>query len=378
VKIYTSKNVYEAALERIEYLYREFPNVVVSVSGGKDSTVVLHLCIEVARKLGKLPVVARFLDQEAEWRQTVEYMRQIQAMPEVDLRWYQIEFKIFNATSHTDDFLYCWRDGDEWIRPKEPDAIKENVYGLDRFHDFLEKCLDFEYPDEPACAISGVRCAESPQRAKGLTSYSTYKHITYGHKDNPKKGHYTFYPIYDWEFSDVWHYIAVNGFPYNKVYDLMYRNGVAPSRMRVSNLTHEVAVNSLKDVQDIDRDTWNDVASRLASANSIKHLKGDALECPDELPFMFDSWPEYRDYLLENLVQDPAARAKMVKKFQQCDEKLVGTVHEESLYRAEIKTIIRNDHFFTGIGNFMTQYNKIRETHKRMRRKEATQYGQNE
>ena len=191
MKIYQSKNVYEAALERIEWLYREFPNVIVSVSGGKDSTVILHLCIEAAQKLGRLPVIARFLDQEAEWRDTIEYMRQIQDMPEVDLRWYQIEFKIFNATSHSQDWLYCWRKGDKWIRPKEPDAIKENVYGLDRFHDFLEKQLDFDYPNEPACAISGVRCSESPQRAKGLTNFATYKHITWGHKDNHRLNHYT-------------------------------------------------------------------------------------------------------------------------------------------------------------------------------------------
>ena len=367
MKIYQSKSVYEAALERIEWLYREFPNVVVSVSGGKDSTVILHLCIEVARKLGRLPVIARFLDQEAEWRDTIAYMRQIQAMPEVDLQWYQIEFKIFNATSHSQDWLYCWRKGDNWIRPKEPDAIKENIYGLDRFHDFLEKQLDFDYPNEPACAISGVRCSESPQRAKGLTNFATYKHITWGHKDNPKLNHYTFYPIYDWETSDIWRYIAENDVPYNRVYDLMHRHGMPPKDMRVSNLTHEVAISSLKFVQDIDRDTWEDVVTRLESANSIKHLKERALDCPKELPFMFSSWKEYRDFLLENLVVDPVAREKMERRFKLCDEKHVGTEHEIGLYMAEITTIIRNDHFFTGLQNFMSQYNKIGNTKQRMR-----------
>lgn len=371
MKIYQAKNVYEAALERIEYLYREFPNVVVSVSGGKDSTVVLHLCLEVARKLGKLPVTARFLDQEAEWRQTIEYMRYIHSMPEVNLRWYQIEFRIFNATSHADEWLYCWRKGDKWMRDKEPGAITENVYGLDRFHDFLEHCLDFEYPDEPACAIAGVRAAESPQRAKGITSSPTYKNITYGHKDNERMKHYSFYPIYDWEFSDVWHYICTNNIKYNKVYDLMYRNGVVKRNMRVSNLTHEVAINSLKDVQDIDRDTWDDVVERLDSANSLKHMKSNAINCPTELPFMFKSWKEYRDFLLNGLVADGDIRQKMAHRFALCDEKLIGTEHEKSLYMAEVTTIIRNDYFFTGLSNFMTQYNKIGNTKKRMHEKEA-------
>ena len=365
MKIYQKKNVYEAALERIEFLYQEFPNVVVSFSGGKDSTVILHLCIEVARKLNRLPIIARFLDQEAEWRQTIEYMRLVQAMPEVNLKWYQIEFKIFNATSHTDDFLYCWKEGDEWIRPKEPDAIKENTYGLDRFHDFLEKQLDFEYPDEPACAISGVRAAESPQRLKGLTCSHTYKGITWGARDNAKLDHYTFYPIYDWEASDVWHYIAKNKLPYNKVYDLMHRHGTPVKNMRVSNLTHEVAVVQLKDLQDIDRDTWNDVVGRLESANAIKHLQSGALNCPKELPFMFDSWVEYRDFLLEGLISDPVVKKKMAHKFRLCDEKLVGTPQELALYNMQITTIIRNDHFFTGLNNFMSRYDMIGITKKR-------------
>jgi predicted phosphoadenosine phosphosulfate sulfurtransferase len=41
--VYLPKTVLEAAKERIRYLFDEFPVVVASVSGGKDSTVVLEL-----------------------------------------------------------------------------------------------------------------------------------------------------------------------------------------------------------------------------------------------------------------------------------------------------------------------------------------------
>ena len=367
MKIYQSANVYEAAISRIEWIYNEFPNVVVAVSGGKDSTVILHLSIEVARRLGRLPVKAFFLDQEAEWRQTVEYMRVIQAMPEVALEWYQIQFDIFNATSHSDDMLHCWREGDEWIRDKEPRAIKDNTFGVNRFHDFMDKYLDVVYPGTPACKIGGVRVDESPQRALGLTVVPTYKHITWGRADNSRQQHYALYPIYDWMISDIWHYIAINNIPYNRVYDLMFQKGVQPRRMRVSNLTHEVAVAVLKDVQDIDGETWDEVVARLESANSIKHLDKAALACPRELPPMFASWMEYRDYLLKNLISNDHDREKIAHRFTLCDGKLVGSRHETALYQAEITTIIRNDHYFTGLESFMSSYNKIDNVRARQR-----------
>ena len=50
-KEYLEKNVWEKALERIEYLYNSFDKVVVSFSGGKDSTAVLNATLEVAKKL---------------------------------------------------------------------------------------------------------------------------------------------------------------------------------------------------------------------------------------------------------------------------------------------------------------------------------------
>ena len=44
------QNVYDAALDRINYLYDRFDNIIVSFSGGKDSTALLNITLEVARK----------------------------------------------------------------------------------------------------------------------------------------------------------------------------------------------------------------------------------------------------------------------------------------------------------------------------------------
>ena len=43
MKMYLNKTVFDAAKERISWLFDNFENVIVGVSGGKDSTVVLNL-----------------------------------------------------------------------------------------------------------------------------------------------------------------------------------------------------------------------------------------------------------------------------------------------------------------------------------------------
>lgn len=49
----TNRSVFEAALDRIRYCYDNFDEVIVNVSGGKDSTICLELAIMVAREKGK-------------------------------------------------------------------------------------------------------------------------------------------------------------------------------------------------------------------------------------------------------------------------------------------------------------------------------------
>jgi hypothetical protein len=50
-------NVFDAALDRIRWLFDEFDNqVMVCNSGGKDSTVVLELALMVAKERACLPL----------------------------------------------------------------------------------------------------------------------------------------------------------------------------------------------------------------------------------------------------------------------------------------------------------------------------------
>src|SRR5262245_8227141 len=99
-KSYIDKDVLTAANERIEYLFKCFDKVSVSFSGGKDSTACLHLTLDIARRLGKLPLRVIFFDEEAIHPPTVEYVQRVSKWPELAFEWYCITIRHRNACSN--------------------------------------------------------------------------------------------------------------------------------------------------------------------------------------------------------------------------------------------------------------------------------------
>lgn len=352
MKVLLPHDVREAAHRRIGWLYDEFEHVLVNTSGGKDSTVILELAVEVATEKGRLPVEAWFIDQEAEWTSTIEIMREYAQRDDVNLRWFQGPLQLFNAASTDDPWLWCWREGDEWLRDKEPDSIHDNPYGTTRMTKLFTAFDKFHHPDEPVARLNGVRCEESPARQMGLTSYMTYKHVTWGSAIDKKRGHYTFSPIYDWTYRDVWKAIHDGGWSYNTHYDLQYQHGIATRNMRVSNLHHETALRSLHYAQEADADLWDRMTKRLSGLNAVKHMKHGFHQPPRDLPPMFEDWREYRDYLAENLIEDPEIRAKFQHQFEQEDGRFLPEIHEK-LWKMHIASLLVNDWHGTKSSSFV-------------------------
>jgi len=352
MRYFLKQNVYEAALERINRLFDEFENVIVNFSGGKDSTVTLNLALQVAEQRGRLPLPVLFVDQEAEWDATIDYVRDVMSDPRITPFWMQIPFRIFNATSHEQQWLHCWNPDDEanWIRPKEPSSFKDNVYGTDRFTGLLDAVITHHFPT-PACQIAGVRCEESPARLQGLTSFATYKDITWGSKTGKKKGYYTFYPLYDWSVYDVWKAIHDNNWSYCRLYDLMYQYGIDLMKMRVSNVHHETAIASLTFLQEVEPDTWNRITERVQGVNAVSRA-WDVYKCPDELPYMFKDWLEYRDHLLNNLITDEESHEKMRKLFEQSDGYFDDSVRA-ALTKCQIAMVLVGDYHGTKLSTFI-------------------------
>jgi predicted phosphoadenosine phosphosulfate sulfurtransferase len=89
MKVYCDKNVLDASRERISMLFDNFETINVSISSGKDSTVLFYLCLQEAIRRNK-KIVAFFLDQEAEYKSSIDIIKICMKHPNVIPAWYQV------------------------------------------------------------------------------------------------------------------------------------------------------------------------------------------------------------------------------------------------------------------------------------------------
>lgn len=344
--------VYEAALERIRWLFDEFDNdIAVASSGGKDSTVIVELASIVNKERGLPPLRVVWLDQECEFQATVDYQRYLAyERDDIDFHWYQIPFRLENATNSHEPFLEVWDESDPsvWVREKEPIAFTKNEYGHDHFY----KLLSDINAHTARAVLTGMRADESLNRRIAVTSTVKYKWVTWATKfdgsTRDQWARYRFHPIYDWSTTDIWKAIHDHGWRYNAHYDAMYQHGVPTHQMRVSNYHHETAIWALSYLQEVEPETWEKATKRLPGINTYGHLGRD--QYVKELPYMFSSWDEYALHLIENLITDEDGREKFLR--QRAVLAKQDYVPEAERGRALVNSIITGDRWGTLVHNF--------------------------
>lgn len=332
-KVYINKNVLEVAKERYKIIFDKFENVFVSVSAGKDSTVLYHLALEEAKKRDR-KINVFFLDQEAEYRSTIELMRKMMDDPHVIPHWFQVPLYMTNSTSYEEDMLYAWGPGEDWMRDREEMSIKEieDDYPK-RFYKFFE-WFEGKQPDNTAFLV-GLRADESLNRFRAVSKNPGYKNIKWS--TETKKGNsYKIYPLYDWGHGDIWKYIDDNNLDYNKIYDKMFRNNHnIYNTMRVSNLIHEKAFKCLSDLQKLEPETYDKLIKRIKGTHvAARYAHKEYIYNNKKLPDRFETWEDYRNFLLKTA--PISKKERFIKRFE-------NQPKEEYIYKQQCKQLLLND-----------------------------------
>lgn len=314
VQIFSKKTVLEAAIERLGWIFDHFPDgkIIVSVSGGKDSLVLVYLVLLEAHRRGRR-VGIHFLDEEVVYQATVDEVEYILALfPEnVVPLWLQVEFNLTNATAATEGQLKVWEAGrhKDWMRPKRAGSIqhppwdrtKATVRDKAKGFGFYDAINNFAACYQDTAFLVGLRAAgESPHRWRAVTKNPVEidgERIYWGTRQGKNVN---LYPIYDWNFHDVWRFIHDARIHYSRIYDFQFKKGYPINQMRVSSLIHERAFRSICDLPEFEPKTYDRLVKRVKGIALAQEKGRDAkLFACRKLPKNFKSWRTYRDFLLK-------------------------------------------------------------------------------
>lgn len=255
VKKYQAYNVLQAARERIRIVFDDFERVYVAFSGGKDSSVMMHLVMDEARKRGR-KVGVLLLDLEAQYSDTITHVRDMVTLyrDSIDLHWICAQLLLRNAVSNFQPRWVCWDETkrDVWVRdmPEEAADLSQYDFYVPRmeFEEFIVLFGQWYGKGQRTAGFIGIRADESLHRycavarnKTGLT-YKGYKWTTmvaagdssqYALADSQTQL-YNVYPIYDWKTQDIWVYHGQNPQrPHNRIYDKMTMAGVKLADQRL-------------------------------------------------------------------------------------------------------------------------------------------------
>lgn len=270
-------SVLDAASSRIEWTFERFPRVCVSFSGGKDSTVMLHLVADEARKRGRRFGLL-FVDLEAQYQHTITHVAKCFEMYAdcAEPYWVCLPIHLRNAVSQYQPHWVCWdpRERERWVRPPHRLSITDPTHfaffrpGME-FEEFVPAFGEWYAQGQPLACMVGIRSDESLNR---------WRTVKGGNKSSFQGKNWTtwkggsvvnVYPIYDWRTEDLWTYHArYPDRPHNSLYDVMHRAGLTIHQMRICQPYGDDQRRGLWLYHLIEPETWGRVVARVCGANS--------------------------------------------------------------------------------------------------------------
>lgn len=306
-------DVYAAAIRRTEHIMDTFDRVVVMFSGGKDSTAVLNVALQVAhshpRFARHLPMRCVHWDEEAIPYETEDYVRRVAERDDIQLEWYCVPLKHRNACARRSPWWWPWAPEAEhlWCRPLPPEAIT-TLAGFP--NNPVEARLSA--PDaagllaDPAhgnvAQLMGIRAQESLIRYRAVTMKVTDNYIMKSDLGTSHGNLYKAYPIYDWKTEDVWTAPALNGWDYNRAYDRLEMAGVSASLQRCSPAFGEEPLEKLYTYASCFPDVWDKMVDRVPGVGAAVRYARTELYAYRDRPAKPAgmTWP---DFLLQYLAK---------------------------------------------------------------------------
>lgn len=376
VKKYQSDNVLEAARKRVAYAFDNFERIYVSFSGGKDSSVTLHLVMEEAikreRKVGVL-----LIDLEAQYSQTIEHAEEMFDLyrEHIELYWVCLPMLLRNAVSAFQPRWCCWEPDKEWVRDI---PVKNGVVSIPRFFDFFKEKMEFEEfmvlfgvwfgRGKDACGFVGIRSDESLNRFRTVTSRKKECHNGRRFTTKVENGLYNIYPIYDWRTEDIWRYHAqFPDKPHNAIYDRMHQAGISIHQARLCQPYGDDQRRGLWLYHVLEPNTWFKLVKRVSGANSgalYINESGNVNGYNKITKPKGHTWKSFCNLLLNTLPKP--TREHFVKRFSTFIRGWKGRGYRDGIpdsaptvlenkhwapsWRRMCKVILRNDHWCKGLG----------------------------
>ena len=321
-RVYKKTNVYDAAMERIGFIFDNFERVYLSFSGGKDSGVMLNLALDymkannITRKLG-----IQIMDNEANYELSMAFMHEMirDNRDMLDVYWCCMPITLPCTVSAFDVDWKCWGEADKhkWVRPMPEDDYIVNLQNHP--FDFFVEDMHYDefwdgfaewYSQGKSCAnMIGIRTQESLNRYRAILND---KKIMVDGKAWTKKNTkhtYNVYPIFDWRTDDIWTANAMFEWNYNKLYDVFYMAGIPIGSMRVASPFMSESKSSLNLYRVIDPTIWASLCARVHGANFIatygKQLGYKSIKLPEG-----HTWKSFVKFLLATLPEAPALNFK--------------------------------------------------------------------
>jgi len=278
-RYHATKNVLEAAQERIAYAFDHMERVYVSFSGGKDSSVMLHLVMDEAIRRGRT-IGILIIDLEAQYTATDTHLREMVEMyrDHAEIHWVCLPMSLRNAVTNYDPRWMCWETGKEDIWVRELPKV-EGVVSDPSFYPFFETGMEFEEfvvlfgewygQGRPTAGFVGIRADESLNRFRTVAVFDKNTHGGNRWTTHIVDQCYNVYPIYDWRTQDIWRYHAKHPEkPHNHIYDLMQQAGVPFSQQRLCQPYGDDQRRGLWLYHVLEPATWYKLIARVNGVNS--------------------------------------------------------------------------------------------------------------